>query len=114
MKNDNDLFINIETSNMGISPLLNEGELNLLVSYSVSSEEELIEAVIKAFYHTNTDVFEQPTELVDWVNPEILRAIENSSGRPTYLSTRIWNHQVVITAEEVRLYHSAELVSGRE
>jgi len=90
-------------------PLLNEGELTLLVSYSLSSGEEISEAVVNAFLAANIDVFDEPTQLADWVNPEVFEAIQWNSDRPVYLSTRIWDHQVVITAEQVRIYTSTEL-----
>lgn len=85
-------------------PLLNEGDLDLLVSYSISSEEEMTEAVIDAFLAGNIEVFEKPTALVDWINADVFEDIQWTSDRPLYLSTRIWDYQVVITAEEVRIY----------
>jgi hypothetical protein len=89
-------------------PHLNEEELNLLVSYSLSSGEEMSEAVVNAFLAANIHVFEKPTQLVDWVDPAVFDAIQWTSDRPLYLSTRIWDHQVVITAEQVRIYTSAD------
>lgn len=90
-------------------PLLNEGELSLLVSYSISSREEMSEAVVDAFLAANIDVFEKPTTLADWVNISVFEAIQWTSDRPVYLSTCIWNHLVVITAEQVRIYTSKAL-----
>jgi len=95
---------------MSSLPLLNEKELHLLVSYSLSSGEEMHEAVVNAFHAANIDVFEKPTQLVDWVNADVFEAIQWTSDRPVYLSTRIWDHQVVITAEEVRIYTSPSLI----
>lgn len=91
-------------------PLLNEGELDLLVSYSLSSEEEMSEAVVNAFLAANVDVFDKPTQLVDWVNSDVFESIQWTSNHPMYLSTRIWDHWVVMTAEEVRIYTSENLV----
>jgi hypothetical protein len=88
-------------------PLLDESQLNLLVSYSISSEQEVTEAVIDAFLAGNIDVYEKPTTLVDWVNVDVLENIRWTADGPVYLSTRIWDHQVVITAEEVRIYATA-------
>lgn len=90
-------------------PLLNEGDLHLLVSYSLSSEEEMSEAVVNAFHAANIDVFEKPTQLVDWINADVFNVLQWSSDRPLYLSTRIWDHQVVITAEEVRIYTQSRI-----
>jgi acetolactate synthase-1/2/3 large subunit len=60
----------------------------------------------------NVDVFDKPTQLVDWVNPDVFDAIQWTSDRPVYLSTRIWDHQVVITAEQVRIYTSTDRMDG--
>lgn len=90
-------------------PLLNEGRLNLLLSYSISSGEEMGEAVVNAFLAGSIDVFDKPTQLVDWVDPDILEAIQRSPDRPIYFSTRIWDHKVVMTSEEVRIYIPSEL-----
>lgn len=89
---------------MSSLPRLNEEELDLLVSYSISRGEEMSEAVIEAFLAGKIDVFEKPTTLVDWVNVEVFEDIQWTSDRPVYLSTRIWNHRVVMTAEEIRIY----------
>lgn len=97
---------------MGHLPLLNESELDLLVSYSLSSDEEIHEAIINAFHATHIDVFEKPTQLVDWINADVLTALDWSSDRPIYLSTRIWGQQVVITAEEIRIYTDSQSVDG--
>lgn len=75
-----------------------------LVSYSPSSGEEMSEAVVNAFLAANIDVFGKPTLLIDWINPDVFNALEWSSDRPLYLSTRIWDHQVVVTADEIRIY----------
>jgi len=86
------------------SPRLNEDDLRLLVAYSLSSEEEMVEAIVNAFHAANIDVSERPTQLIDWVDADVFDVLEWSSDRPLYLSTRIWDHQVVITAKQVRIY----------
>lgn len=90
-------------------PLLNEGELNLLVSYSIGSGEEISEAVVNSFQAAHIDVFGKSTQLADWINPTVFEAIQWTADRPVYLSTRIWDHQVVITAEQVRIYTPTDL-----
>lgn len=88
-------------------PLLSDlGDGNLLVAYSLNDEEEMCEAIVNAFHAANINVFEKPTEIVDWINADVFKALQWSSDRPHLLSTRIWDHQVVITAEEVRIYTS--------
>lgn len=89
---------------MGPLPLLNESERHLLVNYSLSGEEEMTEGVVNAFHAANIDVFEEPSRLDDWINTDVFTALRWASDRPIYLGTRIWDHQVVITAEEIRIY----------
>ena len=90
-------------------PLLNESDLHLLVAYSISSEEEMSEAIVNAFQAANIDVFEKPTQLVDWIDSDVFDALQWTPDCPLYLSTRIWDHQVVITAKEVRIYTQSPL-----
>lgn len=85
-------------------PELNEDELGLVVAYARGRGEEMDQAIVKAFLAANIAVMEKPTTLVDWINPEVLDEIQWSTGRPIYLCTRIWDHRVVITAEEIRIY----------
>lgn len=47
----------------------------------------------------------RPTRLVDWINPDVFDTLQWSSNRPLYLSTQIWDHRVVITAKEIRIYN---------
>lgn len=91
---------------MVLSPELNERDLGLLVQYSLGPDEEMAEAVVGAFIKAGVDVFSKPTTLVDWINPDVLKHLDWTPDGPLYLSTRIWDHRVVITAEEVRIYRS--------
>ena len=99
------IYMKFITTNMVSLPPLNENEMDLLVAYSLSSEEEMAEGVVNSFHAANIDVFEKPTQLNDWVNPDVFTLLQWSSDRPIYLSTRIWDHQVVITSEEIRVYN---------
>ena len=83
---------------------LNERDLTLVASYSVESDEEMAEAVIAAFNEAGIDVFSKCTTLTDWINSDVFEQLDWSSDRPLYLSTIIWDHRVVLTAEEVRVY----------
>ena len=88
------------------SPELNERDLGLLVRYSLGPDEEMAEAVVGAFGEAGINVFSKPTTLANWINPDVLEELEWTPNGPLYLSTRIWDHRVVITAEEVRIYRS--------
>lgn len=94
---------------MSALPLLNEGDLSLVVRYSLESDEGMAEAVVNAFLAADVDVYDQPTQLVDWINADVFENLEWRSDRPFYLGTRIWDHGVVMTPEEVRIYRSSDL-----
>ena len=83
---------------------LNERELRLLVRHSVGDHEEMVEAVVDAFIVAGIDVFSKCTTLTEWINPDVFEQLDWSSERLLYLSTIIWDHRVVLTAEEVRVY----------
>jgi hypothetical protein len=85
-------------------PPLNEDEFDLLVSYSLGPEEPLDEAIVNAFHAAQIDVFERSTQLVDWINADVFEAIRWDTDRPLFLYTRVWDHQVVISAEDVWIY----------
>lgn len=91
-------------------PEFNEEELGLVVAYARGTGEEMDQAIVKAFLAANIEVMEKPTTLVDWINTDVLDEIQWSSGRPLYLCTQIWDHQVVITAEEIRVYSPPTLL----
>lgn len=95
---------------MGPLPELNERDLSLLVRYSLESDEEMAEGVVNAFLAAGLDVYNQDTALVDWINPEVFEHCQWRSDQPLYLCTRIWNHGVVLTAEEIRIYRGPTLV----
>ncbi|MFC5135670.1 MULTISPECIES: hypothetical protein [Haloferacaceae] len=82
---------------------LNEREMDRLAAYSIGVDEETVEGIVRAFDAVGVDVSERPTQLVDWVHADTLD-LRWSADWPVYLSTRIWDHRVVITAEELRIY----------
>ena len=81
-----------------------EEELSLIVRQPIDSDEEMGEAVVDAFLAAGVDVYERPTTLAEWIDPDVFETLQWSSGRPLYLCTQIWDHQVVMTPEEVRIY----------
>lgn len=94
-------------------PLLNEGEFRLIVRYSIESDEGMSEAVVNAFLAAGVDAFDRSTQLVDWVNADALENLSWSSDRPLYLCTRVWDHRVVMTPEEVRIYLPPDVPESR-
>lgn len=85
-------------------PLIDESEVGLLVAYSLSRDEEMTEGIVNAFSAADIDVFEKPTVLADWINPDVFKVLQWSADSPHQLITRIWDHQVVITGDQIRIY----------
>lgn len=83
---------------------VSESDSDLLVVYSVDREEETCEAVVEAFQAANIDVFEKPTTIDDWLDADVFNDLTWPSDSPLLLRTQIWEHPVVITGEEVRIY----------
>ena len=90
------------TLSMPSLPPIDELENDLLVSYSISSGEEMSEAIVNAFHAANIDVFEKPTTINDWIDPDVFETLQ-WIDHPVYLSTHIWDHRVSMTAERVRI-----------
>lgn len=88
---------------------MNEEDLNLLVSYSIDCGEGISEAIIEAFLVANIQVYDKPTQLADWINTDVFEDLQWSSDHPLYLCTLIWDQQVVITAEEIRIYTLSQI-----
>ena len=101
--------MNVLTSIMPSLPPIDEFENDLLVSYSISSDEEMSEAIVNAFHTANIDVFKKPTTINDWIDPDVFETLQWTDS-PVYLSTRIWDHRVSMTAERVRIHTSVKLV----
>lgn len=95
---------------MGSLLSLNDEELDIVVRYSLDNDESMAEAVVNAFLAANVNVFDKPTQLADWVDVDVLDKIQGASDQPLYLWTRIWDHIVVISPEEVRIYSRKDLV----
>lgn len=77
---------------------------DLLLVYAVDDTEQLTDAIVDAFLAGNVDVFDKPTCLSDWVDPGVFRYVERSGDRELELTTRIWDHTVLVSADEVRIY----------
>lgn len=89
---------------MASSPTINNADQHLLVSYQLDEYEKKSEAIVNAFHAANIDVFEESTTLGEWINPDVIEAIQWNPDRPVYLSARIWDHRVILAPEEVRIY----------
>jgi hypothetical protein len=83
-------------------PRLNERDLSLIIRYPLDSDEEMVEAVVEAFLAAGVEVYNKPTQLVDWINTDVFEQLQWASDRPLYLSTRIWDQGGGRKGEEER------------
>ena len=86
-------------------PQLNEEELSLLVSHTIGADETVSEAIVGAFSEANVNVFAEETTLEEWIDTDGLEEFDWDSHRPFYVSSPVWDHQVVVTPDEVRIYN---------
>lgn len=77
---------------------------NLLVSYSRDVGETMSGAVLHAFLAIDIDVFEKDTTLQDWIDTDVLNGFDWDSGPPHTITTRIWDYDVRISADEILIY----------
>lgn len=89
---------------MGGLPRVDEEELELLATYQVGEDQAMTTAVVNAFLAAKINVFEESTQLVDWINPDAVDSLRWTDENPLSVATAIWNHNVVITADEIRIY----------
>lgn len=85
--------------------MLNEKELDLLVSYDIEDGALHSEAVVDAFLAADVAVYEKSSSLEDWIDTDVIdTSIWTSTRGPFYISAQIWGHRVVLTADRVRIY----------
>lgn len=93
---------------MASAPLSNDPDFELLVSCAIGSGTPNSEAIVDAFSAANVDVFRKDTLLENWICTDALDQFTfDSTGGLRYLSSRIWDHRVVLTDGTVRIYTPA-------
>lgn len=90
--------------------LVNEGELSLLVAYSVDRGEAVHEAIVNAFLAANIDVSEKGTTLEAWIDTDSISGFDWHPETPLFITALIWGHLVVISSERVRVYSDSSIV----
>lgn len=83
-------------------PRLSEQQPPLL-TYQIEDGEPIYEAITEVFGAIGVEVYEEKTTIEDWTNGLFDLRLLNSEG-PHRVSTIIWDHPIVITPDEIRIY----------
>lgn len=75
-----------------------------LVTYQIEDGETVYEAITEAFGAIGVDVYEQKTTIEDWIKKDLFDLSIHDSEAPWRVSTIIWDHPIVITPGEIRIY----------
>jgi hypothetical protein len=75
-----------------------------LITYQISDDETEYEAITNAFRAIDVDVYNQDTAVADWAKDCPIETINWDSERPCRVTTIIWDHPIVLTSDEIRIY----------
>jgi transcription antitermination factor NusA-like protein len=79
---------------------------NRVVTYSISPNEGVTEALLNAFYTANVDIDGGDEMLMDQIEADGLNRLIEESTQNVRVTTQLWDHTVVIRPEEVTIYNS--------
>lgn len=85
-------------------PALRQSDLDLLVTYSIGSEESIPVAITASFRAIGLNPTDQETVVEEWIDGDALDQLYRASGRHLRVSTNVWNHPVIITPEEIQIF----------
>jgi len=78
-----------------------------VIRYARDAEEKGVDAIVSAFATESLDVdITKRDSLYAWIDLDALDALFESAGGDVELSTVIWDHPVVITADEIEIYEA--------
>lgn len=81
-------------------------KLNEVITYRISDRESVVEAISTAFERINTEVYDKETILNDWIDCDCFNEMNWNSNEALTISTEIWNHPTMITANTVTIYET--------
>lgn len=85
-------------------PALRQSDVDLVVTYSIGSEESVPIAITEAFRAISLNPTDQETVVQDWIDGDALDQLCQASDRHLRISTIIWNHPVIITPREIQIF----------
>lgn len=84
-------------------PALQRSDGDVLVTYSVGSEESIPIAITGAFRAIGASPSDRETVVEDWIDGDAIERLCRASDRHLRVSTVIWDHPVIITPEEIQI-----------
>lgn len=75
-----------------------------LITYQIEDGETFFEAISEAFGAIGLDVYGQETAIADWTQDGLIDLSVLDPDGPVRVSTVIWDHPVVVTPDEIRIY----------
>lgn len=80
-----------------------------LITYQIGGDETMYEAITDAFRAIDVDVYQEDTTVEDWTEGCPIDSINWDLDSPCRVSTIIWDHPAVITADEIRIYEDPRI-----
>lgn len=74
-----------------------------LVTYNLSPDEPATDGLLMAFDSIGVDVQRQDTTLVDWIDPDVINALQTRTSE-FYITFDVWNYPVALTPDKVIIY----------
>lgn len=74
------------------------------LNYDIPDGENVHEAISNAFASLGLDVYEKDTTIEDWTKDCPVDVQDWESSTNCRVTTTIWNHPVVLTANRLRIY----------
>jgi hypothetical protein len=85
-------------------PPINERNVEVVGRYRKTGSDSSVEAILSAFEETSLYVDEQDTVLHEWIDTDVIKALDGDPDPPFRLSTVIWDHPVVVTPNSATVY----------
>lgn len=76
----------------------------ILLSYGISEDESVYEAITNAFSSIEFDPFDAETTIADWTDDCPVDSQEGDATSDCRVTTTIWDHPIVLTDEDLRIF----------
>lgn len=76
----------------------------LLITYTPDADEPMSQAVLRAFFAIDIDIFEKEETLESQIRSDALNGFDWGTDCPHRLTTRLWGYGVEISGDKVRIF----------